>query len=147
MAPVASLGYSKESEGFLWRKKWKRNELGWPCLSHFLLPSTVSCLPLPARVVRRFLWGVGWAWGSLLLCCLPVALATIGQRWRVAFSDQRTVHGTRRSRCSLPVSHCNLLGSLGSLGQGLGIQQTAPPPRLSPSLVGAPPWGWSQVPA
>lgn len=51
--PVAFLGWSEESEGFLWRKKWKRNKTGWPCLSHFLLPRQwVACLPLPAGFRR-----------------------------------------------------------------------------------------------
>lgn len=90
--PVASLGWSGESKGFLWRKKWKRNMMGWPCLSHFLLPGQwVVCLPFPAGVRR--LCGV---WAGLgapcwLGVCL-VALATTEQWWGVTFSDQRTVY-------------------------------------------------------
>lgn len=90
--PVASLGWSEKSEGFLWRKKWKRNKVGQPCLSHFLLPRQwVACLPLPAGVGR--LCGVWAGLGAPCWCGVcPVTLATTGQWWGVTFSDQRTVY-------------------------------------------------------
>lgn len=76
---VASLGWSEKSEGFLWRKKWRRNKVGWPCLSHFLLSRPwVACLPLPAGVGR--LCGVWAGLGAPCWCAVgPVALATTGQ--------------------------------------------------------------------
>lgn len=65
--PAASLGWREGSEGFLWKKTWKRNRTGRPCLSHFLLPRQwVACLPLPAGVRRLF---VVWAGVGAPLCC------------------------------------------------------------------------------
>lgn len=106
---MASLGWFEENEGFLWKKKWKRNKTGWPCLSHFLLPRQwVACLPLPAGV-RGFVWcGLGLG----LLAGVVFALATTEPRWEVTFSDQRTED--RDQEVETYPSHWNLLPLTGA---------------------------------
>lgn len=123
LVPVASLDCSEASEDFHWKKEVgkKQDEVALPLTSSF--PDSASCFSLPARVVRRLLRGHGLGLG------LPAAVLFAPLPWQPQGSDgewhsvtrERTVCSPRRLRCSLPMSHCNLLCVLGFRDQGLKI--------------------------
>lgn len=114
----------------------------WYSLSRFLLPRPwYPAFPFLLAVVA--LWGMGWAWGSLLVWCLP---GCPGNHWAVMWNDIQRPEGSaqcteiNRSRPSLPISQLDPFPFCDPVSM-----RTSEPPSTTFLFSGALPWLETEV--